>query len=165
MRSRIRGAWPAAERIVNDRREYSSEVTPPARRDGPPRQRDIQADYPAHGGSKPLLESMSPSTLRPGTGPWPTPPASRSSVCGGSVPMLSTSCVSALDTGLCAASEPGRWVGPSDRGGSVNAAYEAIIPLRVQGLEGRNRDIEAVVDTGYSGFLTLPVGKFASTAP
>ena len=41
--------------------------------------------------------------------------------------------------------------------GVVNAAYEAIITLRVQGLEGRNRDIEAVIDTGYSGFLTLPV--------
>ena len=40
--------------------------------------------------------------------------------------------------------------------GAVNAAYEAVIPLRIQGTEGRTRDIEAVVDTGYSGFLTLP---------
>ena len=40
--------------------------------------------------------------------------------------------------------------------GAVNAAYEAIVPLRIQGLEGQTRDIKAVVDTGYSGFLTLP---------
>ena len=40
--------------------------------------------------------------------------------------------------------------------GAVNAAYEAIVPLRIQGLEGQTRDINAVVDTGYSGFLTLP---------
>ncbi len=40
--------------------------------------------------------------------------------------------------------------------GAVNAAYEAIVPLRIQGPEGQHRDIEAVVDTGFSGFLTLP---------
>lgn len=40
--------------------------------------------------------------------------------------------------------------------GAVNIAYEAVIPLRLQGPEGLARDIEAVVDTGYSGFLTLP---------
>ena len=40
--------------------------------------------------------------------------------------------------------------------GTVNAAHEAIVPLRLQGSEGQTRDIEAVVDTGYSGFLTLP---------
>lgn len=39
---------------------------------------------------------------------------------------------------------------------SVNAANEAVVPLRLQGPEGQPRDIEAVVDTGYSGFLTLP---------
>jgi clan AA aspartic protease len=38
----------------------------------------------------------------------------------------------------------------------VNAAHEAVIALHLQGPEGRTRDIEAVVDTGYSGFLTLP---------
>ena len=41
--------------------------------------------------------------------------------------------------------------------GAVNAAYEAIVPLRIQGPEGQTRDIEAVVDTGYSGLLTLPL--------
>ena len=40
--------------------------------------------------------------------------------------------------------------------GVVNAAYEAVVTLPLQYPEGRTRDIEAVVDTGYSGFLTLP---------
>ena len=40
--------------------------------------------------------------------------------------------------------------------GVVNAAYEAIVPLAVRGPAGRLRDIEAVIDTGYNGFLTLP---------
>ena len=41
-------------------------------------------------------------------------------------------------------------------GGAVNSAFEAIIPLRLHGLDGQPRDISAVVDTGFSGFLTLP---------
>ncbi len=40
--------------------------------------------------------------------------------------------------------------------GTVNAAYEAALILTVQGPEGHAREIEAVVDTGYNGFLTLP---------
>ena len=40
--------------------------------------------------------------------------------------------------------------------GVVNAAREAVVTLYLQELEGRTRAIEAVVDTGYSGFLTLP---------
>lgn len=40
--------------------------------------------------------------------------------------------------------------------GMVNAAYEAALILSVQGPEGQAREIEAVVDTGYNGFLTLP---------
>ena len=40
--------------------------------------------------------------------------------------------------------------------GVVNAAYEAVVTLSLQGPAGQARDIEAVVDTGYSGFLTLP---------
>ena len=31
-----------------------------------------------------------------------------------------------------------------------------MVSLSLQGAEGRARDIEAVVDTGYTGFLTLP---------
>ena len=40
--------------------------------------------------------------------------------------------------------------------GVVNAAYEPMIALAVQGQSGQSRDIEAVVDTGFNGFLTLP---------
>ena len=45
--------------------------------------------------------------------------------------------------------------------GVVNSAYEAIVTLPLQYAEGRIRDVEAVVDTGYSGFLTLPPGLVA----
>ena len=45
--------------------------------------------------------------------------------------------------------------------GVVNASHEAVVSLSLQGPEGRTRDIEAVVDTGYSGFLTLPTGMVA----
>lgn len=40
--------------------------------------------------------------------------------------------------------------------GAVNAAYEAALLRTVHGPEGHAREIEAVVDTGYNGFLTLP---------
>ena len=40
--------------------------------------------------------------------------------------------------------------------GVVNAAYKAVVDLSLQGPAGQAQDIEAVVDTGYSGFLTLP---------
>ena len=42
--------------------------------------------------------------------------------------------------------------------GAVNASHEAVVALHLQGPEGRTREIEAVEDTGYSGFLTLPPG-------
>jgi len=35
-------------------------------------------------------------------------------------------------------------------------AREALIRLRVRGLGGRQEEIEAVVDSGYTGWLTLP---------
>ncbi len=40
--------------------------------------------------------------------------------------------------------------------GFVNANYEPVITLSLQGPSGKARDIEAVVDTGFNGFLTLP---------
>ena len=45
--------------------------------------------------------------------------------------------------------------------GAVNAGHEAMIALRLRGPDGRTSDIEAVVDTGYSGFLTLPTALVA----
>ncbi len=40
--------------------------------------------------------------------------------------------------------------------GVVNAAYEAAVSLTVRSQTGHTREIEAVVDTGFNGFLTLP---------
>ena len=40
--------------------------------------------------------------------------------------------------------------------GVVNAAYEAVVTLPLRGPEGQYREIDAVIDTGYNGFLTLP---------
>lgn len=42
--------------------------------------------------------------------------------------------------------------------GVVNAEYEPVITLAVQGQSGQPREIEAVIDTGFTGFLTLPPG-------
>ena len=40
--------------------------------------------------------------------------------------------------------------------GVVNSAYEAVIDLILRGPAGQTREIKAVVDTGYTGFLALP---------
>jgi clan AA aspartic protease len=46
--------------------------------------------------------------------------------------------------------------------GAVNARLEAILRLRIRGPSGTEAEIEAVVDTGYTGSLTLPVSDVAS---
>ncbi len=40
--------------------------------------------------------------------------------------------------------------------GVVNAFYEPVVTLAVQGPAGQASEIEAVIDTGYNGLLTLP---------
>ena len=40
--------------------------------------------------------------------------------------------------------------------GVVNSTYEAVINVPLQGSAGQSREVEAVIDTGYSGFLVLP---------
>ncbi|KAM3093557.1 clan AA aspartic protease [Phormidesmis sp. 146-35] len=40
--------------------------------------------------------------------------------------------------------------------GSVNANREAIVQLAVLGKDQQRQGIRAVIDTGYTGFLTLP---------
>ena len=39
--------------------------------------------------------------------------------------------------------------------GVVNSDLQAIITLSVRGPTGQARDVEAIVDTGYNGFLTI----------
>ena len=40
--------------------------------------------------------------------------------------------------------------------GVVNAGHEAVVTPPLRGPNGQVRDIEAAIDTGYSGYLTLP---------
>ena len=40
--------------------------------------------------------------------------------------------------------------------GVVNAAYEAVVSLAVEGPAGQSLEIDAVIDTGFNRFLTLP---------
>ncbi len=39
--------------------------------------------------------------------------------------------------------------------GLVNGFFEAVVTIQVRDHEGREREIEAIIDTGYSGNLTL----------
>ena len=40
--------------------------------------------------------------------------------------------------------------------GVVNVSYEPVVTLAVQGPAGQASEMEAVIDTGYNGLLTLP---------
>ncbi len=40
--------------------------------------------------------------------------------------------------------------------GVVNSAHEAVVTLPIQGQAGRPLEVDAVVDTGFNRFLTLP---------
>ena len=40
--------------------------------------------------------------------------------------------------------------------GVVNAAYEPVVTLVVRGPSGQTSQIEAVIDTGFTGYLTVP---------
>ncbi len=40
--------------------------------------------------------------------------------------------------------------------GVVNSAYEAVIPLSLRGPAGQAHEVDAVIDTGFTGFVTLP---------
>jgi clan AA aspartic protease len=40
--------------------------------------------------------------------------------------------------------------------GTVNADYEAVIRLFVHGPSGTVHEVNAIIDTGFNGFLTLP---------
>ena len=44
--------------------------------------------------------------------------------------------------------------------GEVNAEFEATIPIVVCGANGEERQVSAVIDTGFTGFLTLSVHSF-----
>ena len=46
--------------------------------------------------------------------------------------------------------------------GFVNANLEAVVPLSLRGPEGQAREVDAVIDTGYSGSLTLPPSLVAA---
>ena len=41
--------------------------------------------------------------------------------------------------------------------GTVNANLEATLPLNMYGPQGQEREIRAIIDTGYNGALTLPM--------
>jgi predicted aspartyl protease len=46
--------------------------------------------------------------------------------------------------------------------GRVNAYREALIPLSVQDADGYGYALDAVIDTGYTGSLTLPPALIAA---
>ena len=48
--------------------------------------------------------------------------------------------------------------------GAVKAARQAVVGLPLRGPSGRALEVEAVVDTGFGRFLTLPLGVVSELA-
>lgn len=48
--------------------------------------------------------------------------------------------------------------------GAVSASLEATVRLLVRGSGGQEQEIDAVIDTGFNGFLTLPPLQIAALA-
>lgn len=46
--------------------------------------------------------------------------------------------------------------------GTVNSYHEATIRLPLQAADGREQDVEVILDTGFSGSLTLPPSLIAT---
>jgi clan AA aspartic protease len=46
--------------------------------------------------------------------------------------------------------------------GAVNSRHEATIRLRVRGPTGHETELDAVIDTGFTGYLTLPGAEIAA---
>lgn len=46
--------------------------------------------------------------------------------------------------------------------GIVNPRHEAVVPLLVRGPQGSTLSVEAIVDTGFTDFLALPVSAVTS---
>jgi clan AA aspartic protease len=46
--------------------------------------------------------------------------------------------------------------------GTVNSYHEATVRLQLQDASGREQEVEAILDTGFSGSLTLPPSLIAA---
>ena len=49
--------------------------------------------------------------------------------------------------------------------GIVKAGRDAVVDLLVRGAVGRERAVEATIDTGFTGFLTLPTALIVALGP
>jgi clan AA aspartic protease len=46
--------------------------------------------------------------------------------------------------------------------GSVNALLEAVLPLQIEDASGHLHTIEIVIDTGFTGDMTLPIAQIST---